>query len=95
MIDGSTQNFEGKGGPGLGTTLQHTAAHCLKLQHTAAHCNTLQHTATHCNALQHIGTHCTTGRVEGHWRCKSCDCIFYGVASLSLMEKIIGLICRT
>ena len=83
MIDGSTQNFEGKGGPGLGTTRQHTAAHCLKLQHTAAHCNALQHTITHCNTLERTAT-------QEEWRstggARAAPAFSYGVASASRID---------
>ena len=87
-------------------TLQHTATHRTAPQHNATHSNTPQHTATHRNTPQHTASviHVV---ITGHRHVfvtatvnKQCSSPFsstvnkcYGVASVSRIDKIIGLFC--
>ena len=77
------------------------AIHCNTLQHTATHCNTLQHTATYinlstqhssaaCNTLQHTDPNCST--LQNTTVLSTIYC--YGVATVSKIDKMIGLFCR-
>ena len=78
----------------------------FRLQHTATHCNTLQHTATHCNILvktrynlflfrlQHTATHCNTLQHTATLRVATVPFLSYGVATVSRIDRIIGLFCK-
>jgi len=61
---------------------------CNTLQHTATHCDKLRHTARDCDTLQHTVAHCNT---PNH----TFENVYYGVATISRLLKILGLFCRT
>ena len=68
----------------------HTATHCNTLHLTSSLCSTLQHTTTRCHTLQHAATRCNTLQPTATRYIS----LYYGLATISRLLKIIGLFCK-